>query len=1019
MLVQRRARRPMSEARSFVLVRSQAGLVQARINPGPVTSVSLWMAGASNLSVIRRNRITRVWLNGRSVTSALDTSEVTHVTGSLSASHGLRPGVNGLRILVVEPDQGRYALLRRSFRASGRSLLPAAGLDVETPVHDSVRLDGRRSRRVGRGRLHYEWKIVSAPRGSHATLRGASSTRPFLTPDRPGHYVVALTVSDGATRARASRSTAPETDRVTVDAGPSSLLVLFQGLTEQSPATATESRSVTPPTASMPTPSRVGCNGSRSTARPSTPTGTGNNYFDGTAHGDHGIDALTKALCRPVPGSGCTAGLNQLVIFSFAGFGGGPVQSDQVKAFNKVLQTIGVGPIDSGILMASNKLVIVGIPFAGAGSGWYTHGGSKSHDALAGWLMPDTAKEGDAFLYRLQPEQPAFNTSSASTVTTNTMTIRDQHVDAALPSGASGGFEVVIVDPIDFAPVDHATFATNDRSGHPIDSGLRDLAGWLNARRALGYLVAVQSIGTVHGGRNPIYVPRGPSDAFLNQASHDLASDPWYQVGTALSDYGANPHTFNIADGKYAFFGGSGLERTQDAQSSSAVEVDPTTKPHPTTEPGVLSGRGTMRADGDFMPTTIAGPGASFEDSLHDIVFRPSTPWPYTAGGSFPQQRGCPAPGHDAAAYAKALSFIAVNINLPGYASDLRRAYVERNQSQNWSGQGGALGRLSFEPGHGFGEAEFCNLAAELQQEFTWLDNVQGLFQSYVDVLQQSDGSLLVQSIGKQIREAVTQSETGTEIGWSIGAFLGNLGSAAILGFFPEATPALAAWEALVTFYELARELVSDLKGAPIGDQVTSKVEDLESDVANRVTDAWNGLYRLRQVISSDYGRLHALGPAASGPGWQVDLPSTSKAMNRIAGAFFYSQLMPIPYGVHAIFDFGSRPVYDVGTEKVGATLDSCDNFFGSEKWHHIPDTAWLRWIGDFDRNGYRGWFPTTFALGVHTLGFGNAYPPKELTDPMFTPISQGGTGMQIADLCGSSTRSGSRQPTSTRARTE
>jgi hypothetical protein len=632
--------------------------------------------------------------------------------------------------------------------------------------------------------------------------------------------------------------------------------------------------------------------------------------------------------------------------------------------------------------------VIVGVPSAGAGSGWYTDGGSTARDALAGWLLPDTAKEGDDFLYRLQPERPTFDTSSRSTKTTNVMTIRDQRISATLPSPATGGFQVALIDPVDFTVVDSAVFGTN---GVPeFGNGLQAMASFLNAHAHSGLDLAVQSIGTIGSGRQPSIANNG----------HDLAIYPWYLIGAALSAYGANPHVFNTAQRAYAYLGGPALERAEDAQSSSAVVLDPTAKdasgkPHPTTEPGTLSGSATMRADGNFMPVAAAGPTSTFDDSLKNVVFRPSTPWPYTEGGSFPQQKDCPAPGTDATAYARALSFIAVNIGLGNYASDLRRAYIVRD---SWSDPLALLTPLNFESGHGFGEAEFCNLKAELEQEFPWLDNVQELFAHYVAVLRDSNGSLLVQTIGKAIREAVTENETGPEVGWSVGAFLGNLGSAVILGFFPEATPELAAWEAVVTFYELARELVSDLKGAPVGDQVKSKVQDLESDVANRLTAAWDGLYRLRQVISSDYGRLHALGPAADGPGWHIDPPSLSKTMDAAAGAFFYSQLMPIAYGVHAIFDQTGRPVYDQSTG-LATTLEGCHNAFGTHKWAGIPRTAWIQWMGDFTRDGYEAQFPTTFALGVHYIGRGVAYPPATLTNTMFTPLSQNGDGMQQADF--------------------
>jgi hypothetical protein len=41
----------------------------------------------------------------------------------------------------------------------------------------------------------------------------------------------------------------------------------------------------------------------------------------------------------------------------------------------------------------------------------------------------------------------------------------------------------------------------------------------------------------------------------------------------------------------------------------------------------------------------------------------------------------------------------------------------------------------------------------------------------------------------------------------------------------------------------------------------------------------------------------------------------------------------------------------------------------------------------------------TTFALGVHYIGRGVAYPPATLTNTMFTPLSQNGDGMQQADF--------------------
>jgi hypothetical protein len=94
---------------------------------------------------------------------------------------------------------------------------------------------------------------------------------------------------------------------------------------------------------------------------------------------------------------------------------------------------------------------------------------------------------------------------------------------------------------------------------------------------------------------------------------------------------------------------------------------------------------------------------------------------------------------------------------------------------------------------------------------------------------------------------------------------------------------------------------VSGDSGTPLGDQVTSKVEDLASEVTERLFDTANGLDRLRQVIISDYGRLQALGPVVNDKEWSLDKADTATRLTAAARAFYYSELMPIPYGVYAL----------------------------------------------------------------------------------------------------------------------
>jgi hypothetical protein len=968
-------------------LRRDDSLVRLRLRPGPVTSLGLRLTGvpgfarenfrrpgevAQRLAAIRRERTVRVWLNGRRVTRALDRSQPTRWRASLSASHGLRYGVNRLRILVAEPDRGRYALLRRRFVVHRNHHLAAAGWDVATSVGGRVRLDGRRSQAARGRQTRHRWRIISKPRGSRAQLRRAGSARPLLTPDRRGHYVIGLTVTDRGKRAKAAQAEPASADTVTVTAGPQSLLVPFKGLTVEGGAAGIK-------VGGRFYPNPTGGSGlqwltlDRSTL---TPTGTGNSWIDSSGKDPgHGLGKLTSVLCPPDPAHpDCNAGVDQLVILSYQDYGQTHVPAvgqDQIDAFNAAIKVLGAGPIDADVLQDGNKLVIVGVPFGGDGSGKYTHGGGAV-DALTGWLMPDTALDGSkAFRFRFQPERPEFDTQASHTSTTNTMNLAGRQLPATLPAGATGGFQVQFLDPVDLRPVAQDVFATNGVAD-PV-AGINAMTSYLKGAAGQPHLV-VQSIGQVA----PTAVPHGPFE-------RDPGLHAWYELAQALTAFGANPHTFSTVDGSYAFFGGARLDRGDVADSSSAVEIDDTTH-----ESGTLQGRASMRQDGVWLPT-IAHGSDSFESSLYDIVFRSPTPWPYTTGGAFPRQKSCPAPGNDTAAYAKALSYVATGLNFASYASDLRMAYVKRDQDLTWSDQKTDLTALEFESGHGFGEAEFCNLKAQLQIEFTWLDNVKGLFDTYQDALIRSGApsSDQLQTIGDNIRKAVPVDD-GAEIGWSVGGFTGNLVSALILAAAPEATPALAAWEAMVVAYELVRELVSQEGGAPLGDKVTSKVDDLASEVTQRLFDTANGLDRLRQVIVSDYGRLGSLGPVVNDADWSVDRADTAVRLTAAARAFFYSKLMPIPYGVYALvkeypYDFDGNPdnCYD---EKYGHT------------WRGAPATAQMKWMGGFALDGQSVQEGSTpFVLGKHSLSVTSySYPPASLTDPMFRPVAQGGAGVQL-----------------------
>ncbi len=832
---QRRGRQPLIAARTFFLLRRQSGLVHTRLEPGAVTSLTVRLSAAARRNAIGRPRFARLWLNGKRITRALDGSHLTRWTASLSATHGLRHGANRLRILVAEPEQGRYALVRRQFVVPGGRHLASAGWDVATPVSGRVRLNGRQSRAVAGAPLTHRWRILARPRGSHARLRDVDAVRPSLTPDRPGRYVIGHATASRDSLAFTGQLAAAGMDTMTVTAGPSSLLLPFKGLTKQNGTPGILVGDTFYPNTSPNASAMQWLTLDRATL---TPKGTGNSWFDGTANG---LQTLKKAVND--------AGLGDLVVLSFPwrrGHGP-PVQRDQMDGFNDVMERLGVGRIDNGILGDDNKLAIVGVPYGGPGSGWYTHGGYDV-DAMKGWLMPDTASEpgSNAYRFRFQSDRPEFETAVDATATTNRIHVNGQTFEGKLPAGATGGFHAVRFDPIDLSGTAEGVFPVNGVSDQDALAGLEAMRKFLTAS-SIEHVV-IQTIGSV----SPPSIAHSPYEG-------DKGLLAWKRVRNALAAYGANPNTFAEINGRYAAFAGAKLAKSDVAQSSSAVVVDPTKQP-PVTEPGTLEGRTVLRNDGYHKPMLVEGAGG-LENSFYDIAFTAPAPWPYTAAAGEPQAEN----------YARALAYITTSLGFDAkWGGDLRRVYTG-NTSLRWPGAGAALANLPYpgdktpcsgkpsgEQDEGFTREQFCKLHDTLLAEFAALGHIQDLFSAYKDALTASKdkGQFDLDALGEQIRKDV-EPDDGAEIAWTVIKFLGKMVAMAEPEF---AEP----WEIFASTVELASELTSEVgTGAPIGDQVTTKVSELAHDAATQLFATKGALDRLFDVIVSDPKRLAALGKLA------------------------------------------------------------------------------------------------------------------------------------------------------------
>jgi hypothetical protein len=171
----------------------------------------------------------RVTLNGRKVTRAFGQGGRRRAT--LGADEGLRFGQNRLRVLAWSAS-GRYQRRSASVVVSRRAPLAGAARVGLALAGRAVRLESHAAQAAASGaaapRLVYRWRVIGAPRGSRARLRGATRRRPALIARRPGRYRVALTVAARTRQTRAvlagsrtaSGGVATTTDVAEVDVPP-------------------------------------------------------------------------------------------------------------------------------------------------------------------------------------------------------------------------------------------------------------------------------------------------------------------------------------------------------------------------------------------------------------------------------------------------------------------------------------------------------------------------------------------------------------------------------------------------------------------------------------------------------------------------------------------------------------------------------------------------------------------------------------------------------------------------------
>jgi hypothetical protein len=282
---------------------------------------------------------------------------------------------------------------------------------------------------------------------------------------------------------------------------------------------------------------------------------------------------------------------------------------------------------------------------------------------------------------------------------------------------------------------------------------------------------------------------------------------------------------------------------------------------------------------------------------------------------------------------------------------------------------------------------QFCNLSAELQKEFDWLDATQTLFDSYDKVLDRTGNQQQVdlQTIGTNIRNAVAPP-SGADISSPI---LQLIQSVFRLGG-PVGGAISGAIGVVASSYELGSAVTSNASGAPVGDLVDTTVEELASEVATDLSGTANTLDSLRDIVISDYGRLMSLGSVATSPEWSFKVSTMANNLTTAAQGYFSSVLVPVAYDVWYLMPGDHNP---------DPTIDNC-YFDGGTHFSGAPASAQLEFHGHFNEADDDE--PVHLLVLGHQQGLFSGtpwYPPAAVTDPMFTPIVQSGYGLYAPRL--------------------
>ncbi len=148
----------------------------------------------SQSSDVDGDLLTYAWvLSSKPVNSTASLSDVTAMNPTFKLDK------SGDYLVNLTVNDGALTSIADSIKVSTVNSAPVAdaGADKSARVNEPVTLDGTLSSDADGEVLTYKWTFTSKPEGSAAVLNDDTAVTPHFTLDKPGNYVLSLSVSDG------------------------------------------------------------------------------------------------------------------------------------------------------------------------------------------------------------------------------------------------------------------------------------------------------------------------------------------------------------------------------------------------------------------------------------------------------------------------------------------------------------------------------------------------------------------------------------------------------------------------------------------------------------------------------------------------------------------------------------------------------------------------------------------------------------------------------------------------------